>query len=525
MIRNFPLRSLILGFALVMAAFGVASAAGAEPPEPLPSEPFPTPLDAYGDESGMSLTQVLMHRVQVAPFNLFATALFLVAILHTFAAGYFRKLAEKYHHEHEHRMKERNARAEREGRPVREDVVSFKAEIFHFLGEVEAIFGLWVMPLAAGIVVTQGLDVAKHYLSHVVHYTEPMFVVVIMSMAATRPVMRVAEKLMARVAALGGGTPAAWWLSILTLGPLLGSFITEPAAMTISALLLASRFYDLEPSSKLKYGTIGLLFVNISVGGTLTHFAAPPVLMVAGKWNWGIAFMLEHYGWKTIIGIFVCTALYFLLFRSELKAMASAKPAQPKKKAEEDEIESPWAQHDWPVPAWITGVHLFFMAWTVYFARYPVLFIGGFLFFMAFVETTFHHQDSIRLKPALLVGFFLAGLVVHGGLQAWWIAPVLSSLTELPLMIGATVLTAFNDNAAITYLASLVPDFSDEMKYAVVAGAVTGGGLTVIANAPNPAGQSILQNYFEGGVSPLKLACAAIIPTIIMGVAYMALPF
>jgi Na+/H+ antiporter NhaD/arsenite permease-like protein len=126
--------------------------------------------------------------------------------------------------------------------------------------------------------------------------------------------------------------------------------------------------------------------------------------------------------------------------------------------------------------------------------------------------------------PALLVGFFLAGLVIHGGLQAWWIAPVLSSLPELPLMIGATVLTAFNDNAAITYLASLVPNFSDGMKYAVVAGAVTGGGLTVIANAPNPAGQSILQRYFEGGVSPLKLVLAAIVPTIVMGVTYYVLP-
>jgi Na+/H+ antiporter NhaD/arsenite permease-like protein len=92
-------------------------------------------------------------------------------------------------------------------------------------------------------------------------------------------------------------------------------------------------------------------------------------------------------------------------------------------------------------------------------------------------------------------------------------------------MLGATVLTAFNDNAAITYLASLVPGFTPQMKYAVVAGAVTGGGLTVIANAPNPAGQAILQRFFEGGISPAKLALAAAGPTIILGIAYMALPF
>ncbi|RME72927.1 MAG: hypothetical protein D6781_01340, partial [Verrucomicrobia bacterium] len=326
-----------------------------------------------------------------------------------------------------------------------------------------------------------------------------------------------------KIAGLFGGTPAAWWFSILTLGPVLGSFITEPAAMTISALLLASKFYELDPSPRLKYATLGLLFVNVSVGGTLTHFAAPPVLMVAGTWGWDIAFMFEHYGWKAILGIFLSNSIYFAVFRKELLGLAT-KMARPKLH-EEDGSETPWTEKDWPVPAWITCVHLFFMAWTVYFAHYPVFFIGGFLFFLAFVTTTYHHQEEVKLKPALLVGFFLAGLVTHGGLQQWWIQPVLSSLSELPLMLGATALTAFNDNAAITYLASLVPDFTDSMKYAVVAGAVTGGGLTVIANAPNPAGQSILQRFFKGGVSPLGLALAAIVPTIILGLAFMATPF
>jgi hypothetical protein len=83
-------------------------------------------------------------------------------------------------------------------------------------------------------------------------------------------------------------------------------------------------------------------------------------------------------------------------------------------------------------------------------------------------------------------------------------------------MLGAMTLTAFNDNAAITYLATLVPGFSESMRYAVVAGAIAGGGLTVIANAPNPAGQSILCDYFEDGISPLKLFAGALLPTIVM---------
>ena len=113
------------------------------------------------------------------------------------------------------------------------------------------------------------------------------------------------------------------------------------------------------------------------------------------------------------------------------------------------------------------------------------------------------------------MGFFLGGLVVHGGVQGWWIEPVLGRLSEIPLMLGATILTAFNDNAAITFLSTLVPAFTDSLKYAVVAGAAAGGGLTVIANAPNPAGQSLLKKYFDNAVSPIGLLKAALLPTVI----------
>jgi hypothetical protein len=173
------------------------------------------------------------------------------------------------------------------------------------------------------------------------------------------------------------------------------------------------------------------------------------------------------------------------------------------------------------VPARITFVHILFLAWTVMNNHYPALFVGGFLFYLAFTQATEQYQGELALRPALLVGFFLAGLVVHGGLQGWWIEPVLTRLSELPLFFGAVGLTAFNDNAAITYLASLVPGFGPEMKYAVVAGAVVGGGLTVIANAPNPAGQSILAKYFPDGISPLRLFLGALVPTIIMAAVFL----
>jgi hypothetical protein len=177
-----------------------------------------------------------------------------------------------------------------------------------------------------------------------------------------------------------------------------------------------------------------------------------------------------------------------------------------------------------PVPVWITAVHLAFIAWTVATAHFPPLFIGGFMFFIGFTQATRPHQSELDLKPALLVGFFLAGLVIHGGLQSWWIAPVLSRLAAFPMMVVATALTAFNDNAAITYLASLVPGLAEPVRYAVVAGAVTGGGMTVIANAPNPAGQSILARFFpDEAVSPVSLAVAALTPTLIVGACFWLL--
>jgi len=459
-----------------------------------------------------------------------------------------------------------------------------------------------------------------NYISHRVNFTEPMFVVVIMTLASTRPILKLSETIMWKIANLLGGSLTAWWFTILTLGPLLGSLITEPAAMTISALLLGHKLYDLAPSEKFKYATIGLLFVNISVGGTMSHFAAPPVLMVAGPWNWDMVHMILNFGWKALVGILISNGIYYLLFRKELFqlqetfALRSLKDYIQQKylshralEAEFDKIvtavnaemkladnfdqqigelientkrrledrlkdqhlediiqegidpylvkeafdqrfeeikllqmrrslpallpenkraefrDPQWDERDDPVPAWITVVHVLFMGWTIFNAHHPALFIPGLLFFLGFAQVTAPFQNRINLKPALLVGFFLGGLVIHGGVQGWWIAPVLGNLKEVPLMMVSTVLTAFNDNAAITYLSTLVPGFTDGLKYAVVAGAVAGGGLTVIANAPNPAGQAILKKYFENGVSPAGILAGAILPTVIVWLCFLVL--
>lgn len=475
---------------------------------------FPLPLESYGDGTVTHVGEVLMGRIHADPFNLVATVIFVLAIIHTFLTGKFRHWAHVVEAAHAVRLgRDPDAQVDTDDDGV-PDQVCFKGQVLHFLGEVEAVFGIWALALLGAIVWSKGWGVMTDYIGHRVNFTEPMFVVVIMALASTRPVLVFAEQCLRAVASLGRCSTAAWWLTILIVAPVLGSFITEPAAMTIAAMLLAQRFYVLKPSARFCYATLGLLFVNVSVGGTFTHFAAPPVLMVATPWKWGLAFMFEHFGWKALIGIVVATSIYYVTFRKEFAALDAARAAA-EKSGPEDKTRRE------PVPAWITGVQLGFMALTVVVAHYPALFIGAFLFFLAFAQATAHHQSKLDLRPSLLVGFFLAGLVVHGGLQGWWIEPVLSRLGELPLFLGATALTAVNDNAAITYLATLVPGFTEGLKYAVVAGAVTGGGLTVIANAPNPAGQTILQRYFPAGVSPLGLFLGALGPTVVMGTVFM----
>ncbi len=445
---------------------------------------FPRELSSYADPAGAGVWEVIKARAAAEPFNVLVTGIFALAVLHTFFCPKFLHAAH----------------AAAKG--------SRRARLLHVLGEVELVFGLWVIVLGGVTIWFKGAAATLEYFRSV-SFTEPLFVVVIMALAATRPIMRLAEQSLRLVASLGGDKPVAWWFSILTVAPLLGSFITEPAAMTIAALLLGKQFYDLKPSVKLMYATLGLLFVNISIGGTLTHFAAPPVLMVAAPWGWDMAYMATHFGWHAVGGIVISNVVYFLIFRKELLAL---KP-----------VDRSGERTEEPVPVWVTAVHLVFLGFTVWAVHHSLWFLAGFGLFLGFVRATSPYQDKMGFRSPLLVGFFLAGLVVHGGLQGWWIEPVLGGLGEAPLFFGATILTAFNDNALITYLATLVPGFSGELKYAVVAGAVTGGGLTVIANAPNPAGQSLLQRYFPEGVSPLGLLLGALVPTLIVVFSFMVL--
>jgi hypothetical protein len=409
------------------------------------------------------------------PIEILASVLFGLAVLHTFCVKRFAHWAHQY------------------------PPGSVRENLLHFLAETEVVFGLWAAALFFAAAALKGsFQSAVEYIDSL-NFTEPNFVFVIMVVAATRPVVKLAESFIALVGRLIPVSESlGFYIAALFLGPLLGSFITEPAAMTLLALVLKRRYFDQGISRKLAYATLGLLFVNVSIGGTLTHFAAPPVLMVAAKWNWGTAYMFEHFGWRAAAASGVSTGIVAAIFWKELKGV---------------KVEPNVSGR---VPAWLTGLHVMFLALVVVFAHHPNVFFGVFVLFLGLVTATREYQDALKLREGLLVGFFLAGLVTLGSLQAYWLRPLIQSLDGNALYFGATGLTAITDNAALTYLGSLVEGISDELKYALVAGAVTGGGLTVIANAPNPAGAGILQDAkaFEGeGISPLGLFLGALLPT------------
>ena len=405
--------------------------------------------------------------------NLIAAIIFALALIHTFATKTFERFADRYPRH---------------------------AGLFHFLGEVEVVFGLWAFVLIVAMAIVSGGAQAIEY-AETRTYTEPLFVFVIMVVAASKPVLESIRGLISALARLIPLRTAVMrvWLC-LALVPLIGSFITEPAAMTLAALMLGPQIFrqDQGMPEWLKYAALGVLFVNVSIGGTLTSFAAPPVLMVASTWNWDSAFMASTFGWKAALAVIInATVVTYMLTRHIQDERADAPAPE----------QIPWL---------VSAIHIAFLAFVVVFAHHPVIFMGLFMFFIGFTKAYEKYQNPLILKEGLLVGFFLAGLVVLGGMQQWWLQPIVSGLEPTALFFGATALTAITDNAALTYLGSLISGMSDQAKYMLVAGAVAGGGLTVIANAPNPAGVALLRNGFNDesiGVGGLLLG--ALPPTLV----------
>jgi hypothetical protein len=412
--------------------------------------------------------------------ELVSLGVFVLALGHTFATKHFERLSRRFPRH---------------------------AGLFHLLGEIEVVFGFWAIVLVLAMVAMSGGPQALAY-AESRNYTEPLFVFVVMVMAASRPILATVVRgvdLLAGV--LPVATPVATaWLGLAAI-PLLGSLITEPAAMTIAALMMAPSIFAPHLPERVKYLALGVLFVNVSIGGTLTSYAAPPVLMVATTWHWDSAWMLSQFGWKAAVAAVVNATLATFVLRKHLQAPVPAA------------AEGTGAAR---VPVAVVLVHVALLAGVVLLVHHPVAFLGLFLMFLGFTQAYERHQSPLILREALLVAFFLAGLVLLGGMQRWWLQPIVSSLEPLALFFGALGLTAITDNAALTYLGSLLAGISDESKYMLVAGAVAGGGLTVIANAPNPAGVALLKRGFaDESIGAVELLLGAAVPTVIAAAAFL----
>ena len=418
------------------------------------------------------------HQIEIM-----AAIIFGLALIHTFTAKYFEVLA------HRHRAHE---------------------GLFHLLGEIEVVFGFWAFILVGLLAIFAGSAEAITYLESR-HYTEPLFVFVIMVVAASRPLIGLVRNIVESLANVFAtilpvkNTLIQVWLCFAAV-PLLGSLITEPAAMTLAAIMLATLTFKLIIPEWLKYSALGVLFVNISIGGTLTSYAAPPVLMVATTWQWDSAFMATTFGWKAAVAVVINATLISALLSKHLTKASTF-------------VE---AHHADQIPFAVSFIHALFLVGVVIFAHHPVIFFGLFLLFLGFTQAYERFQSPLILKEGLLVGFFLAGLVVLGGMQQWWLQPIVSSLAPIELFFGATALTAITDNAALTFLGSQIIGLSDKAKYMLMAGAVTGGGLTLIANAPNPAGAALLKKGFnDGSIGAGPLLLGALPPTVVAAVLFL----
>ncbi len=415
--------------------------------------------------------------------EIIGTVFFALAVLHTFLVAPIVRLSEKFKKD------------------------SFWHSFFHLIGEVEVVFGFWAALFFIVFVFMEGSDSVIRYQASL-SFTEPLFVFAVMVMASTRPILTACRSLIrivSRVIRIFTRTAETQTdlFFILTLGPLAGSFITEPAAMTVTALLLRSMIEKY--STKLLYALVGVLFVNISIGGALTPYAAPPILMVAGTWGWDFSFIFNHFGWRSAIAVCINSLLFVTVFRKEIgPGFYTLSEAAKKQK------------HGDPIPAGVTLLHFMTLGLLVMTAHHPHIFMGIFLLFLGITTVTSQYQDSLRMRESLLVAFFLGGIIIFGPMQRWWLQPLLSSLSDDQLFFGATALTAITDNAALTFLGSQVMGLTEAMKYALVAGAIAGGGLTIIANAPNPAGYSLLADKFPKRViNPLLLFAGALVPTLV----------
>ncbi len=381
--------------------------------------------------------------------------------------------------------------------------VKFKP-ISHYLSETELAFPFWgiiflaTVPLFSVLGWIDGSDSRNQFMELAGHldFSEPALLFVILLVTNTPLVMRFASRAIDGVADLvmqmaSASRGEASYITSMIVGPLMGSLITEPAAMTVTALFLRDRFFNRRVSRRFKFMSFANLLVNVSIGGALTNFAAPPILMVRDAWGWSSNFVFFHFGLNAALAIVVNTGLCWFFLRGELRAVQgfpkeslndanglilkkdSASTTRTSQAAEQRAVRS----------------------------------LGSRLFYLV---------NQFEFRSSLYVALFLAGVVVLGHQQAWWLRELVEGKSPFSLFLGSTVLTSVTDNAALTYLSTQIESLTPLMRHAVVAGSIAGGGISVVANAPNPIGFSILREQLgDAGFGFSDLLRYALLPTAI----------
>ncbi len=374
--------------------------------------------------------------------------------------------------------------------------------LLYFVSEIEVPFGLWAALLGVTLCFYSTPQISLAWIEET-DFTEAIFVFVVLLSASTAPVLNLTDRAIKAIASIiPASREYALFFAAFIVGPLVGSLITEPAAMTVTASFLLGHFFSRPSPKSYRYALLALLLINVSIGGALTHFSAPPILMVANRWGWDTPTVFSLFGIHSLMAVFANTTIVFLFFKKQIKS----------------HTETTLVRHARvKAPIWVALIHVAWLVFVVALAHHPKVLLCALPFFLGFCFITKDFQEGLKYKESLLVAFFLGGLVMLGRLQTWWLQPLLESLQSASLFLGAIGLTAFLDNAALTFLGSQVPNLSDATKYFLVSGALIGGGLTLIANAPNPIAASLLHEPFEkeGGINPLWLLALSLPLTIL----------
>ena len=431
-------------------------------------------------------------------FNIGIAVIFFLAIAHTFLTPQIHAWAG-------------NLKMMQIAHPYHWRFYYFLSELLHLNSEIEVIFGLWLLPLFVwASLFTDWAAIQEYIVGR--DYTFALYIMVIIVVIGSRPIISFAERVLEFIARIGRDSAGAWWLTIMTVGPLLGSLLKEPGAMALSAILLSKKFYPYRPSRAFQYATLGLLFANISVGGLLSPYSSRALFFAAKSWGWDTHYMFTHFGWKLLIGIVLINSFYYCLFRKNFKESFPKKlPALAK------------GEESVPTPFWITIIHLAFVISISVYSLHAAIFIGIFIVFLGFHQVTRFYQSKLHIKQAALVGFFFVSLILHGELQGFWMVPLLRDFGEHVMVGGGFLLSAFTDNAIVNYLAVQIPSFTPRAQYLLVAAAMSAGGLTAIANVANPIGLTILRPSFHEEISLFKLFLGGLFPSLFYLLIFMTL--